>query len=38
MGLTPKPPLHTHLLNINYQPSKIAYRRKIKSTLQHSSS
>jgi len=37
-GANPNPPLRTPLLNINYQPSKLAYGRKIQSTLRHSSS
>jgi len=37
-GVNPNPPLRTPLLNINYQLSKLAYRRKIQSTLRHSSS
>ena len=41
-GVNPNPPLRTPLrtplLNINYRLSKLAYRRKIQSTLRHSSS
>jgi len=36
--VNPTHPLRTPLLNINYQPSKLAHRRKMQSTLRHSSS
>jgi len=37
-GVNPNPHLRTPLLNINDQPSKLAYRRKIHATLRNSSS
>jgi len=36
-GGNPNAPLRTPLLNINYQPSKLAYQRKIQATLRYSS-